>query len=1037
MTTPVRTGSGWQRVRKLFHSALARDAAARADYLDQACGGAAELRQEVDSLIAADKQVDSFIAEPVGTSLKPPRAEPGRLPVGSSLGSYRLAEMLGAGGMGEVYRARDPRLDRDVALKVLPPDLAQKPERRDRFIREARMVSTLNHPNICTIYEIGSGNGLDYITLEYIEGQTLAALLEGPALSLDRILGLGLPLAEAVAYAHEKGILHRDLKPANIMVSDRGPKILDFGLAKVLAVGESGSGSSLSLTDSGLVIGTAAYMSPEQALGRKVDERSDVFSLGAVLYEMACAKQAFVGSTPSEVLDAVLHQEPVPLPRVRPELPTGLSLVVQKALRKDPSDRYQHVADLAGDLRRLARGEQTLVARRRHRVLAARAAMTVAVAALVGVLWARWHAAPPSAAPNSIAVMYFENLSDRTDADNLGRMLTGLVTTDLATSDGLTVVSSQRLFDIARQLGTTAGTPDRTVATQVARRAGAAKMVLGQVARAGPRTMATVELVEVAGGRLLGSYRVEATSSDDIFAMAAGLGTQVRAYLTGRPHTPGGAGSLTRQLTASAEAYRAYVRGEAFRHRDDPQKAAQEFRHAVQLDPEFALAHYRLSDAASAGGHTGPEARAAAQRAAALKHKLPAQLRGLVEGNALFVMGRLSHAIAVFELALARDPDNKELLYRLSDCYMHSPKDLDLRRAATLMERLLALDPDFHAVYNHLGLAYEDLGELATLRQKLDDWERKEPLTARMLRSRLSAAQGDLDEALRLSEGLGIDVFRNRQALAAGRWEIVRPLLEKNRSDPDMRPVEAHLDVHLGEFRQAEAIYRESLPDRLEASEYIGASWTAAILHSLAELLALRGELKAAYREAERALIIQPEGPYCLYVAGRFAVRAADIAAAERHLRALEELTRVARNPLLPHYRDGLAAEIALARGHPRAAQPLLETAVGSGRLRYEALQHFTPGPLFREALSRAYMADGDKKKAAEVLESVLAEKMEAVNHPVVYVLAHYTLGTLKLDLGDRARGRALLQMFLTRWGKADWDLPEVRDARARLASSR
>jgi len=1046
MTTPLGTPRGWQRVRELFHSALERDPITRAPYLDQACAGDADLRREVDSLIAAHGQVGSFIAEPVGTPEPPassPVPRPPTLAAGSKIGPYELIELLGTGGMGEVYRARDPRLRRDVALKILPPEFALAADRRERFLREARMVSALNHPNICTIHEIGTADGLDYICFEHIEGPTLAAVLDGPLLPFDRVLEIAVPLAEALAFAHGKGILHRDLKPSNIMISARGPKILDFGLAKSLAASEPSSGTTTSLSDLGLVMGTAAYMSPEQALGRPVDERSDIFSFGAVLYEMASGNKAFVGNTPTEVIDAVLHNNPPSLGRLRSELPADLSLVVEKALRKDAAGRYQTMRDLAADLRRLGQpdGRRPIAAGHRRLVrkgVTAAAAVTI----LIGlILAARWAALPPASAPNSLAVMYFENLSDRTDADSVGRMLAGLVTTELASSDGLQVVSSQRLSDIARQLGKPEGTPDRTVATDVARRAGAAKMVLGQVAHAGSRTVATAELVEVTGGRLLGSYRVEGKSSDDVFSMAEELGGQVRAYLTGRSRSPGGVVPLTRQLTASADAYRAYTRGLALWQPEHFEKAIEAFRLAVKIDPDFALAHYRLSVAAAEFHHGSSEARVAAERAAALKDKLSARDRRVVEGNFLYATGRLSEALPVLESALAQDPENKELLYLLGETYMHSPRDADPRRAIEVMEEALVLDPDFRAVYWHLGGAYDFVDDREKARQRLDEWESKAPETVRHLRSRFLASEGRLDEALRVgdpAEGPGPIYGRSRQALAADRWDIVREILEKHgdgaaRSFLDQ--TRAHFHATVGEFGRAEAAYRAFVPARLRPDESTGASAELTMLQALAELLALKGDLTAAHREAERPLLVQPDGSFCLYFAGLFATRAGDLARAERHLRKLEEVAKVARNPLVPHYRDALTAELALAGGRPSEAQPLLEKAVASGKLRYEALQ-FGPGALFRDALARTYLARREKKKAVEALETLLTPKNQAYAHPVIKIRAYYTLGTLKLDLGDRVRGRELLQKFLHHWGKADWNLPEVRDARARLASS-
>ena len=1040
MAAPVGSPSGWQRLKKLFHSAVARDSATRTEYLDQACASDADLRKAADALVAAHMRAGSFMDDPVGTpepSSSTPRSRP-PLPAGIKVGPYEVVELLGAGGMGEVYRGRDTRLGRDVALKILPSDLAADAARRERFLREARIVSVLNHPHICTIHEVGSADGLEYICLEHIEGETLDVVARGGNLSLERLLELALPMADALTHAHEKGILHRDLKPANIMVTTRGPKILDFGLAKVLD-GDPSRVPPSSLTDSGLVLGTVAYMSPEQALGRKVDEQSDVFSLGTVLYEMASGQQAFNGSTVGEVLDAVVHQEPVALSVLRPELPADLSLVVEKALRKDASDRYATVADLAADLRRLSAGEPTLVARRAHRIVATRAAAVVAVVALIGVsVFTRWRAAPSPGSPNVVAVMSFDNLSDPADKESLGRMLEGLVTTDLAASPSLQVVSRQKLSDISRQLGA-GDDPDRTAATDIARRAGAGRMVFGQVARVGSRTVATAELLDVESGRVLGSYRVEGSSPDAVFSIAEGLGARLRAYLTKRPVQPG-AGALARQLTASTEAYRAYALGEAFFHRRMYERAAEEFRRATEIDPQFALAYYRFSVAASAGGYGGPKARAAAERSVALSDRLSPGDRGLVQGNALFLAGQLSQALPVMESALIRDPENKDLLHRLESIYMHSPRDADPRRAAVLMEKMLELDPDFHVVYNHLGVAYICIGEFDKARARFAEWETKEPEEVRFLRHMLYAQEGNLAEALRLTESAGgLEIFvRAMYAGAAGRDDIVQSMLQmRPRGAPGifLRELQSHVHVRHGEFERAGAAYRRAVPDRLAPDEQLQASHWAMMLHGLADLLALKGDVAAARREAERALEIQPEGPFCLYFAGLYAIRAGDIPAAERRLQTLDKVMLVARSPLVPHYRNALTAEIAMARGRPSEAQPLLERALGSGTLYYNTME-FKPASVFRDGLARAYLAAGDKKKAADVLEGFLTPNWLDDTNPVLQVRALYTLGVLRLELGDRTRGRELLEKFLARWDKADWDLPEVRDARARLASS-
>lgn len=344
---------------------------------------------------------------------------------GTRLGPYQIRALLGSGGMGEVYKARDTKLGREAALKVLPRELAADPARRERLLREARAAAALNHPNICVIHEIGAADGQDYIAFEYIAGETLDAVLARGPLARDRLLELALPLAEALDFAHRKGVIHRDLKPSNVMISELGlPKILDFGLAKVRepAAGLSDAATRTRLTDAGVVLGTTGFMSPEQALGKEVDARSDVFAFGSLLYELATGRPAFGGATTTEVLAAVVHKEPVPVERVRPELPPGLGQVVAKALRKEPAERYQSMADLAADLRHLKRqsGQAVEVARpfvASSRRLLRSLPLAVAAAVVIVILGAaalilRWQGPTVAPAPGSVAVMYFENLAE-------------------------------------------------------------------------------------------------------------------------------------------------------------------------------------------------------------------------------------------------------------------------------------------------------------------------------------------------------------------------------------------------------------------------------------------------------------------------------------------------------------------------------------------------------------------------------------------------------------------------------------------------
>lgn len=374
--TPER----WRRITEVFHLARTYDAAARTALLDDACAGDPSLREQVDALLAAEQDAGQFGESPL-------LSFPGRLHLepGLEFGAYRVDALIGSGGMGEVYRAHDARLDRHVAIKVLSTPAS--PESSARLLREARSAASLNHPNVCTIHEVGEIDGDAYIAMELIEGSALDRLIPPEGLPVEELFRYGLQIADAIAYAHGRGIVHRDLKPANVMVSTLGiPKILDFGLAGTGSVPWQAAREFSTSSGTGAVLGTAAYMAPEQALGRATDERCDVFSYGVMLYEMATGRPPFSGATSNEVLDAVLHAEAPTVSEIRRDLPVAFSRIVQKTLAKDPSQRYPQISEVAALLRQLRPSAP-------RRTTAARAAAVVVplVLLVAGAVWSAAH----------------------------------------------------------------------------------------------------------------------------------------------------------------------------------------------------------------------------------------------------------------------------------------------------------------------------------------------------------------------------------------------------------------------------------------------------------------------------------------------------------------------------------------------------------------------------------------------------------------------------------------------------------------------
>ena len=470
-----------QQIEEIFHSALALEPGRRADFLARVCDGDDALRGEVESLLRSHGRGESFIEQPAADIAAEllaggrPGLEPGR-----RLGHYEIKGLLGEGGMGEVYLAEDARLGRPVALKLLPPQFMTDADRTHRFEREARAASALNHPNIVTIHEIGQAGPLHFIATEFVDGETLRERMTTTRMSICEVLDVAAQVASALQAAHEAGIVHRDIKPENIMLRRDGlVKVLDFGLAK-LASPRAAAGAAeaptqlMTRTNPGVVMGTAAYMSPEQARGLAVDERTDVWSLGVLLYEMVAGRQPFDGATPTDVIISIAEREPARLAGHAPEVPARLERIVEKALAKDRGGRYQAAEGLLTDLKGLRRelelgaeagrsrqavtpdesaattGRDQVTASRRPPLRVRRGRVPL-VAGLAGVLvatglvsWLLFRRSPapaPQTEIRSLAVLPLENLSGDSSQDYFADGMTEALITDLAKVGALQVMS--------------------------------------------------------------------------------------------------------------------------------------------------------------------------------------------------------------------------------------------------------------------------------------------------------------------------------------------------------------------------------------------------------------------------------------------------------------------------------------------------------------------------------------------------------------------------------------------------------------------
>ncbi|UCC45308.1 MAG: protein kinase [Candidatus Zixiibacteriota bacterium] len=965
---------------------------------------------------------------------------------GTEVLHYRIVERLGAGGMGEVYLAKDTKLDRQVAIKFMPAQLASDEDFKARFTREAQAAAKLNHPNIVSIYEIGEHLGRPFFVMERVEGRSLADIMK-KELALADILDKAVQLCEGLQAAHKAGVVHRDVKPSNIMIDQEGrARVLDFGLAAVQGAEH--------LTRTGSTLGTMGYMSPEQTSGAKIDHRSDLFSLGVILYEMFTGRHPFRRDNDAATIRAITTETPEPLARYRAGVPDSLQQVVSKLLEKQPDLRYQSAADVAADLRRAQRElgspltamEEIEPQTRRKRWPTYVRVSVVAAAILVLLILRPWRfeISPTDEAiaiENRLAIMYFINTVEPDDPMKLGEIATDLLITDLSESHYVQVVSSQRLYDILKLVGRE-GTKkiDRALASEVAQRARAKFMLTGNILQVEPQLVLTSQLVDVTTGNVVASQRIAGEPGDKIFSLVDRLTVQLKDDLS----LPSSAQQerdpqIASVTTNSLEAYQTFLLGREYYYKGYLPEAEPYFRRVIDLDSTFAMAYIML--ASIKWTQHDPEAAILTTKAARDMDRLTERERFWIRSFQAALAGEWEEATGWLEKLIDRYPDVKEAYYWKAWRNRNFLDEHD--EAVELLEQAIDLDPMFKTAYGLLARALETAGEQQEAMWAIDKYIELAPHEAwpysrqgdiYYLRGQIDSAIISYEKALAnnpdflMAAGRVVDLYLRvgNYEKATSTFMALTKVPRKGRRS-DYRTGLALVPLYLGMFDSALTLLDAGIGvDVLEGATH-GDQGDRAHKHWLkAKIYSERNEHEKAIEEIDKYLDIRREhDPDALYYGLDNKVEvlasAGNLDQADRVLREMmADIRDTEDEETYGNWAEGI---LAFSRGDADAAINSLRKTVGVSP-RFGALYW----------LGRAYLEAGQTDEAIEAFR-----RLNEVTYRwryycgIMAVKSYYYLGRAYERDGDTEKAVEQYEAFLDIWKNADPGIELIDDAKERL----